>query len=433
MAALDPSDLADAAASRTVAGRTAWTWPFVGLTAVLASAVLAPIFYGVVAFQALDARFFALPVLQYVAFNWLANGVVTASAFGLSGRFDERLSAVFRRVLVAHGAVAFITLATRHYYSIPMSVGGAALSVVLGSAVAFLWPKVKRPRVGLLGPGHWIADDPWLDCEVLGDPAAPVRDFQFLLITWDGDPPPAWAGTLTRAMLAGKRVRHVAEFIEDARGFTAIEHFDVDHLGDASYANYRRGKRMLDVALALIAFPFAASILAMAALGVRLTMGAPVMFVQPRLGQGGRAFKMFKLRTMRAAPEGAPEGTIVATSPADARITPLGRWLRRFRIDELPQLWNVLIGDMSLVGPRPEQPVLAEDYALRTPAFAYRQLVRPGITGWAQVRAPYAANLAETRVKLGYDLFYLKHLSLGLDVQILLRTVWTLIGGGGVR
>jgi lipopolysaccharide/colanic/teichoic acid biosynthesis glycosyltransferase len=139
---------------------------------------------------------------------------------------------------------------------------------------------------------------------------------------------------------------------------------------------------------------------------------------------------MYKLRTMQLA---APDGIEIATQNGDGRVTPIGRWLRRFRIDELPQLWNVLKGDMSLIGPRPEQPALTQSYCEDLPSFAYRSLVRPGITGWAQVRAGYAADLEETRIKLGYDLFYLKNFSFSLDMQIIFRTVGTLIFGNGVR
>ena len=123
----------------------------------------------------------------------------------------------------------------------------------------------------------------------------------------------------------------------------------------------------------------------------------------------------------------------IATSHGDARITKFGAFLRRFRVDELPQLWNVLIGDMSLIGPRPEQPGLTRDYIGQMPAFAYRHLVRPGITGWAQVRAGYAANLEETRIKLSYDLFYVKNFSLALDLHVIIRTFWTIASGSGVR
>jgi lipopolysaccharide/colanic/teichoic acid biosynthesis glycosyltransferase len=115
------------------------------------------------------------------------------------------------------------------------------------------------------------------------------------------------------------------------------------------------------------------------------------------------------------------------------RVTPVGRFLRKSRIDELPQLWNVIKGDMSIIGPRPEWTELGRGYEEQMPAYAYRHLVRPGITGWAQVRAGYAADLSETRVKVGYDLYYIKNFSLSLDVQILTRTVWTLLSGSGAR
>ncbi|MBV8594023.1 MAG: sugar transferase [Caulobacteraceae bacterium] len=224
-------------------------------------------------------------------------------------------------------------------------------------------------------------------------------------------------------------MRHVASFLEEAQGVVAAEHFSLDNLPAASLTSYRTPKRVLDVALVVLMAPLALPLLLAATLAVILVMGPPAIFAQERVGLGGRTFTMYKLRTMRPEPNGAATATV----HGDRRITPLGRWLRRFRIDELPQLWNVLNGDMSLVGPRPEQPSLAADYIRHVPAFAYRHLVRPGITGWAQVRAGYAADLAETRIKLGYDLFYVKNVSFGLDMRILGRTLVTLATGGGVR
>ena len=122
-----------------------------------------------------------------------------------------------------------------------------------------------------------------------------------------------------------------------------------------------------------------------------------------------------------------------STVERDLRVSSVGRVLRRFRVDELPQLLNVLRGDMSIIGPRPEWTLLSEKYSQELPVYTYRHLVRPGITGWAQVRSGYASDLAETRTKVGYDLFYIKNLSFSLDIQILVRTVWTLISGGGAR
>jgi lipopolysaccharide/colanic/teichoic acid biosynthesis glycosyltransferase len=208
----------------------------------------------------------------------------------------------------------------------------------------------------------------------------------------------------------------------------AVELF-VPDLPSGRLTWWRSGKWLFDILVTLALSPLALPILAVAAAAILLMMGPPVFFRQSRVGLGGRPFMILKLRTMRPR-EG---GDQIATAIGDTRVTPLGRWLRRSHLDELPQLWNVLVGEMSLVGPRPEQPALAEAYAREAPAFAYRQLMRPGITGWAQVRAGYAADLAETEVKLAHDLFYLKNCSFALDVEICARTVWALLSGEGAR
>ena len=400
------------------------------LACLLVSLALMPAIYGLVAFHGDWRSMFKAPVLEHVAFNCMANLLVMWGAVRLMGRFDQKLSAVFLRTIIVHGSLAFLTLIFRHYYSIPMLLTGVASSAVLGAAVVFARQRAVRPRVGILGPGHWVMEDGGLHCERLFDPGDPIRPYHLILITFDGALPPAWGPTLSRALLAGKPVRHVAEYLEELRGQVSADAFDLDHLPEAGLSGYRTAKRGLDLVGAIALLPLALSIIAVAGLAIMATMGRPIFFVQPRVGQGGRAFQMVKLRTMRAGPVGA---AAVATARQDDRITPLGRWLRRFHIDELPQIWNVLVGDMSLIGPRPEQPGLADHYTLEAPAFEFRHLVRPGITGWAQVRAPYAADLAETRVKLAFDLFYLKNFSFGLDVQIFARTFWTLIAGGGVR
>ena len=186
---------------------------------------------------------------------------------------------------------------------------------------------------------------------------------------------------------------------------------------------------MFDIFLSLAMAPLVLPLLVISSAAILVTMGRPVFFRQARVGLGGRPFLILKLRTMRPC-EAVGQ---TATAVGDRRVTPVGRWLRRFHIDELPQLWNVLTGEMSLIGPRPEQPALADAYAREVPAFACRQLVRPGITGWAQVRAGYAADLAETRVKLDHDLFYLENCSLALDVEICARTIWALVSGADAR
>jgi lipopolysaccharide/colanic/teichoic acid biosynthesis glycosyltransferase len=214
--------------------------------------------------------------------------------------------------------------------------------------------------------------------------------------------------------------------LSDGQG--QIEPFGVD-LPRGRLTWRRGGKRLFDILVSLALAPLALPIVAAAAAAILLTTGWPVFFRQARVGLGGRPFLILKLRTMWP---GVADGQ-VATAIGDRRVTPVGGRLRRFHIDELPQLWNVLVGEMSLIGPRPEQPALAEAYAREAPAFAYRQLIRPGITGWAQVRAGYAADLAETRVKLDHDLYYLRNCSFLLDAEICARTVWSLLDGAGVR
>ena len=389
-----------------------------------------PWVYGLVAFHGQWGKLLQPPVPGHLSLNVVANILVMWSAIGLNGRFDRKLAGVFTRTLVVHGALAFLILVGRQWYSIPMLLTGVLSSSVLGAAFTLARQRNVRLRVGVIGPPHEGLLDPEFDCTPLADPDVGIGRFELIVITTDGELPSRWAPTLARALLAGKRIRHVSEFLEEMHGAVTIEHFDVDHLPEGGLTSYRTRKRLFDLLCVAALLPVAVPVAAVAGLGVLLTMGRPVLFVQPRVGLGGRVFQMVKLRSMRRAGD---NGGGVATAVGDARITPFGRWLRRLHVDELPQLWNVFRGDMSLVGPRPEQPGLAEAYSRQMRSYGFRHLVRPGITGWAQVRAGYAANLDETRVKLRYDLFYIKRISFSLDLQIMARTLWTLAAGGGVR
>lgn len=209
----------------------------------------------------------------------------------------------------------------------------------------------------------------------------------------------------------------------DASGQVSIHDFTINHVPFAKIRRYAPLKRTLDLIVVALVAPVAAIVVIISALAIWAMMGRPIFLSQVRVGVDGRLFRMHKLRTMIGVADTTP------TLPDDERITPLGGYLRRLHIDELPQLWNVIKGDMSLVGPRPEQPCLAEQYTRTIPAFAFRVLVLPGITGFAQLRSGYAANTAETKAKLAHDLYYLTHSSLAFDVQILIETFWALCRG----
>lgn len=192
----------------------------------------------------------------------------------------------------------------------------------------------------------------------------------------------------------------------------------------------RRLKRMIDVVVAGTGLVVLAALWPALWLLVRLDSPGPVLFSQPRVGHRGRAFCFYKIRTMTHAPADAPARW---AKLGDARITSVGGVLRRLRLDELPQLWNVLRGDMSLVGPRPEQPAIVEELQRHIAFFDYRHLVKPGITGWAQIHQGYAASVEASAVKLSYDLYYVGRHSLAMDLDIILRTLFVMAARIGSR
>lgn len=190
-------------------------------------------------------------------------------------------------------------------------------------------------------------------------------------------------------------------------------------------------KRVIDVAVATSIAIITAPVAAAAAIAIKLGSAGPVFYRQERIGCDGRVFEVLKFRSMY---QDAENGTgAVWAQEHDERITRVGRWLRKWRIDELPQLINILRGEMTMIGPRPERPEIVARLAEQIPFYQYRHLVRPGLTGWAQVCYPYGATVAEAHEKLCYDLYYMKNWSLGFDLQILIQTVKVVLFGRGAR
>jgi lipopolysaccharide/colanic/teichoic acid biosynthesis glycosyltransferase/glycosyltransferase involved in cell wall biosynthesis len=194
--------------------------------------------------------------------------------------------------------------------------------------------------------------------------------------------------------------------------------------------SYDRAKRLLDVATVIALSPLWLPLAAGVALAVRFDSKGPALYSQPRVGRDGQVFTLWKFRSMV---HGLQAPGVHFAQADDPRITRVGRLLRRSRLDELPQLFNVLLGHMSLIGPRPEQTVFVRDFAATIPSYPYRHLVRPGLTGWAQVQQGYADSADATRIKLSYDLYYVAHYSLALDLLIAAKTVKTVCTGFGAR
>lgn len=195
---------------------------------------------------------------------------------------------------------------------------------------------------------------------------------------------------------------------------------------------YMLGKRALDIIGTLLLLPVAVPLMIVIAIAIRLESPGPALFIQPRMGIGNQPFRMLKFRSMHLEAEQRQCGPRFANED-DHRITPFGRALRRSRLDELPQIFNVLTGSMSLIGPRPEQPQFARHFDQEVPFYSYRHIIRPGITGWAQVQQGYVSNVRGTRKKVEHDFYYIKHLCFGLDTLIILKTVRTILTGFGAR
>ncbi len=228
---------------------------------------------------------------------------------------------------------------------------------------------------------------------------------------------------------------HLASAYEEYTGKIAVETLRPSWFVFSSGFRQTRwllsAKRALDVGLALVGLVVTAPFLLMAAALVTLTSSGGALYRQDRVGLKGRVFTIYKLRTMRADAE-AVTGPIWSALD-DPRVTPVGRFLRKTRGDELPQLWNVLRGDMSFVGPRPERPQFVSELTTTIPFFSQRHALKPGITGWAQIHHAYAASVEDATEKLQYDLYYIKNLSLWLDMLILAETVKTVVRQRGAR
>src|SRR4030095_6498011 len=222
---------------------------------------------------------------------------------------------------------------------------------------------------------------------------------------------------------------HLATVYEEYTGKIALENLRPSWLifsqGFKKTRVMLAAKRALDVVAAGLGLLLLSPIIALVAVAVRLTSKGPAIYHQERVGQGGRVFTVHKFRSMREDAEVGP-GAVWAQSKAP-RVTSIGGFLRRTRLDEIPQLWNVLVGDMSMVGPRPERPEFVGQLTEQIPFYGLRHSVRPGVTGWAQVRYTYGASVEDAMQKLQYDIFYIKHMTVTFDVYILFSTIKTVV------
>jgi len=307
-------------------------------------------------------------------------------------------------------------------------------SFVIGVAwyyfIAVMRTRHSLPRLAIAGSLP-LGDEALLsriNWEVLSRPRL-SRNVLGIVFDKEKKQSPAWERLFSRAVLRGIPVYEIARLREMVTGRVRLTSHPEEVFGELLPSQpYLRLKRLIDTAFVLPALVVVLPVLGLLCILIRLESPGPAIFRQTRIGHQGRRFTCYKLRTMRNDLNGP-----AYTAKADPRVTRLGRFLRKWRLDELPQLFNILKGEMSWIGPRPEALSLARDYERAIPYYAYRHSVRPGISGWAAVHQGNVALIEAVSVKLEYDFYYLKNFSIWLDFLIMLMTIRTILTGFGHR
>jgi len=241
--------------------------------------------------------------------------------------------------------------------------------------------------------------------------------------------------TILDAQEQGVEIARMPTLYEEMTGRVPIHHLESDwvirsFVDEARVSGmYLLVKRLIDILGGLIGLTIFIVIFPFTAMATLIDSGLPIFYSQVRSGKGGQVFKIYKIRTMRQDAEA--DGQARLAEKNDPRVTIVGNFLRRTRLDEFPQFWNVLRGEVSLVGPRAERPELVDAFQKQIPFYRARLLVKPGLTGWAQINYGYVSTEGDTAVKLEYDLYYIKHRTIGMDLTIILRTLGTMLSGKG--
>lgn len=371
----------------------------------------------------------------------VANALAVIIAFWIRLSIDvypgiRRSYAIVPTVLAGHGIVFAGLIATRLPYG--------RMSLILGGLFHIGWlyllyiaiERKSRRHIAVVPAGgvdvlrdvtnvEWL----WLKRPCLSD----TRGCNAIVADFSADLPAEWETFLAEAAIAGRIVYQHKQLIESLTGRIQLDHLSENTFGSLIPSrSYFYVKSLLDFIFALLVLPFVLPIMLLIAAKLRFGEGGPVLFRQKRVGQGGREFTVYKFRTMAPCKISNPVVAAI-TIPNDSRITPTGRFLRKYRLDELPQIINILRWEMSWIGPRPEAKSLSSWYKDEIPFYVYRHVVKPGITGWAQVNQGHVANIDDVYEKLQYDFYYIKNFSPWLDLLILLRTIKTMATGFGHR
>lgn len=346
---------------------------------------------------------------------------------------DKSSSFIFSTVASCYAVMLLILSVLRLDYSIKLLLFSVSLSLLFAFAGYFIgkrWiqPKIAYVPYGRMDIAHIRANVRWIK---LSTPDLLQRIDAITVDLHSPELDAPWQKFLAQCSLNGIPVYNFRQLEESLTGRVKIRHMYENELGSLLPSPiYSTIKRLIDIALVMITLPITLPIMLVTALLIKAESEGGALFIQKRVGQGGKEFKIYKFRSM--CKDSEKSGAQFASSN-DMRVTRIGKFIRKTRIDELPQFFNVLKGDMSLIGPRPEQKVFVEEFEKSIPFYSYRHIVKPGISGWAQVVHGYAADVNDTKVKIEHDFYYIKHFSFWLDLLIVFKTLKTMLTGFGAR
>jgi len=380
-------------------------------------------------------------------FEAAATNAIVANTFAVAIAFWTRLSVetypgirrsyvILPSATIAHGIVVVWFLFTRFPYDRVALATGYALHVVWLYVVYIYVERRLVTRIAIVPFGQVdrllaIAGVEWrrLKRPSLHD----SRGCDAIVADFSADLPGEWEAFLADAALARRIVYQHKQLGESLTGRVELEQLSENSFGSLVPARgYFHLKGLLDFLFALALLPLALPLMVAIAIAIKLDSAGSIFFQQQRVGFAGRMITVYKFRTMRPL-AAADERRAAITAEGDERVTRVGRVLRKLRLDELPQIFNILKWEMSWIGPRPEADVLSRWYTSELPFYRYRHVVKPGISGWAQVNQGHVAEIDEVLRKLQYDFYYIKYFSAWLDLLIFFRTIKTMLTGFGSR
>lgn len=373
---------------------------------------------------------YGFPMVGLVTLAYFASAVAS-SRLKLLPR-AEGLGVIAAAVTLSFVAVIAVLAFGRVYYSRSFILVSCLFSLVWLPLSYFLGSRIQSLKLAVVpgGMSDELVELPGVDWRVLQLPEI-AGHCSGVAVDLHQKLSSSWVRFLSDCSLKRIPVYHSAVVYEALTGRVSLSHLSEGILDDFKVTPlYSSLKRAADLLIVFMAAPFIIPLGFVVAFAIRMDSAGPALFAQERMGLKGEGFRMYKFRSMRVELDTSKESF---TTPRDRRITRVGRIIRRFRLDEIPQFWNILKGEMSLIGPRPEQISFAGEFEKLIPYYNYRHLVRPGISGWAQVNQGYVDGSGKTKDKLEFDLYYIKHISPLLDVLICLKTLRTVLTGFGSR